>query len=79
MKEAPYTPVSCDLHSRLELAVMRREVREWVWNDGSGEQRLLAQPLDVVTRDQAEWLLLSDQTAVKKDATCWLRLDWLKD
>lgn len=49
---AAYQPVSCDLHSRLELAVMHRQTREWVWDDGHGEQRLRDKLLSRKLRNQ---------------------------
>lgn len=52
-----YRPIACSDHERLELAAIKRQ-----WLDVSvtageraGRQRLL--PLDVYTRDGAEWLL----------------------
>lgn len=53
-----YTPIPCIEHERLEFAVLRRQplrlrVRS---EDGTGETLLGVMPLDVYTRDGAEWL-----------------------
>lgn len=52
MSEAPYAPISCIQHERLEFAALRKQWLD-VKVDGMA-QRLL--PLDVATRDGAEWL-----------------------
>lgn len=55
---APYAPVACVLHERLEFAVLRGLTLELRWTDASGTHAARVQPLDVVTRDGAEWLTL---------------------
>lgn len=52
-----YRPVSCDLHSRLELAVMHRLTRRVIWREGDQERSALLQFKDVETRAGAEWLI----------------------
>lgn len=54
----PYTPVACVLHERLEFAVLRRLTLQLRWTDDSGSHTARVQPLDVTTRDGAEWLTL---------------------
>lgn len=54
----PYIPVACVLHERLEFAVLRRLTLELRWRDASGVYTAQVQPLDVVTREGAEWLTL---------------------
>ncbi|MDO9635963.1 MAG: transcriptional antiterminator, Rof [Thiobacillus sp.] len=52
MSDAPYQPISCAQHERLEFAALTKQ-----WLDvrvGGAAQRLL--PLDVYTQDGAEWL-----------------------
>lgn len=52
MSDAPYRPIPCAQHERLEFAALTQQ-----WLDlrvGGEAQRLL--PLDVYTRDGAEWL-----------------------
>lgn len=55
---APYTPVACVLHEQLEFAVLRRLTLELRWTDAAGSHAARVQPLDVTTRDGAEWLTL---------------------
>ncbi len=52
-----YTPIACVDHERLEFAVLRRMPVTLVLRDGG---RLSGQPLDVYTRDGAEWLRLRE-------------------
>lgn len=54
----PYTPVPCSLHERLEFAVLRRLRLRLRWHDECGSHAAVVQPLDVTTRDGAEWLTL---------------------
>ena len=66
-----YQPISCAQHERLEFAVLTKQWLE-VRAEGGMAQRLL--PLDVYTRDGAEWL--QAQTTAGDVVT--LRLDTLK-
>ncbi len=54
----PYVPVACILHERLEFAVLRRLTLHLRWKEAAGSHEAEVQPLDVRTRDGAEWLLL---------------------
>ncbi|PIV89304.1 MAG: transcriptional antiterminator, Rof [Hydrogenophilales bacterium CG17_big_fil_post_rev_8_21_14_2_50_63_12] len=55
-----YLPIACATHERLELAVLRRQPLQltWLGEDGHTQfcERIL--PLDVETRDGAEWLTI---------------------
>ena len=69
-----YRAIACSDHERLEFAALKRQ---WLdlkvtTGDQAGPQRLL--PLDVYTRDGAEWL--KAQTGAGDVVT--LRLDTLK-
>jgi Rho-binding antiterminator len=65
-----YRPIACADHERLEFAAL---TRQWLEIRVDGEvQRLL--PLDVYTRDGAEWLLA--QTESGEQLT--VRLDSLR-
>jgi transcriptional antiterminator Rof (Rho-off) len=46
------------MHERLEFAVLRRLTLQLRWTDDSGSHAAAVQPLDVTTRDGAEWLTL---------------------
>lgn len=70
MSEPPYTPIPCARHERLEFSALTKQWLD-VKVDGVA-QRLL--PLDVTTRDGAEWL-----TAQTRDGErVTLRLDRLR-
>jgi Rho-binding antiterminator len=69
-----YRSIACADHERLELAALKRQ---WLdvnltTGDRAGQQRLM--PLDVYTRDGAEWLLAKTETGEQLT----LRLDWLR-
>ena len=69
-----YQPIACVDHERLEFGAL---TRQWLdvnvtAGDQPGFQRLL--PLDVYTRDGAEWLVAETEFGVRLT----LRLDWLK-
>ena len=53
---ADYQPIACALHERLEFSVLRKIPLELHYADemGSYQERVL--PIDVATRDHAEWL-----------------------
>lgn len=65
-----YRPIACSDHERLEFAALTKQ-----WLDvrvGGAAQRLL--PLDVYTRDGAEWLLARTESGEQLT----LRLDSLR-
>ena len=69
-----YRAIACSDHDRLELAALKRQ---WLdlnvtTVDRAGRQRLM--PLDVYTRDGAEWLLAETESGEQLT----LRLDWLQ-
>lgn len=69
-----YRAIACSDHDRLELAALKRQ---WLdlkvtTGDRAGRQRLM--PLDVTTRDGAEWLLAETESGER----LILRLDWLQ-
>lgn len=66
-----YRPIACVAHERLEFAAL---TRQWLdlnvtTGDRPGRQRVL--PLDVYTRDGAEWLLAETESGERLT----LRLD----
>ncbi|HBB41708.1 MAG: hypothetical protein COW73_08285 [Nitrospirae bacterium CG18_big_fil_WC_8_21_14_2_50_70_55] len=53
-----YRPIACGVYSRLEVAILHRTPISCAWTDDAGahhEARLL--PLDLRTRDHAEYLV----------------------
>jgi len=69
LSDTPYQPIPCIQHERLEYAALTRQWLD-VKVDGT-VQRLL--PLDVYTRDGAEWLQAWNEVG----ETVTLRLDAL--
>ena len=69
-----YRAIACSDHDRLELAVLKRQWLDLKVTKGdyAGFQRLM--PLDVYTRDGAEWLLAETESGERLT----LRLDWLQ-
>ena len=69
-----YRSIACAAHERLEFAVLTRQWLEVNVTAGArpGRQRLL--PVDVYTRDGAEWLVANTETGEQLT----LRLDWLE-
>ena len=69
-----YRPIACSDHDRLEFAALKRQWLEVSVTAGgrAGRQRLL--PLDVYTRDGAEWLLAETESGEQLT----LRLDSLR-
>ena len=55
MSDSPYVPVSCALHSELELAALRRRPITLRLRDGSSRRGTIA---DVWTEGGREWLRL---------------------
>jgi Rho-binding antiterminator len=69
-----YRSIACADHERLEFAAL---TRQWLdvnvtVGDQPGRQRLL--PVDVYTRDGAEWLVAETESGERLT----LRLDWLQ-
>ena len=69
-----YRPIACADHERLEFAALTRQWLEVdiMSGDRPGRQRLL--PVDVYTREGAEWLLAEAESGERLT----LRLDWLR-
>lgn len=66
-----YVPISCALHSKYELAILRRQRLRLVWNDSSVIHDQVVQPLDLKTTNREEFLIC--RTA--DDTTQNIRLD----
>lgn len=68
-----YLPIACMQHERLEFSVLRRIplMLEYRLEDSHRVEKVM--PLDVATRDGAEWLkfLREDDSAEE------IRLDWI--
>ena len=68
-----YQPIACSDHERLEFAALKRQWLDVKVTAGErmGQQHLL--PLDVYTREGAEWLVAETESGER----LILRLDWL--
>ncbi len=57
-----YRPIDCGLHSEYELAIMQGRRLTLRWHEAGGEaRRETLLPIDLVTRDGAEYLLAEDR------------------
>jgi len=57
-----YIPIACTSYDIFEIAIMRHERLQtrWIGDDGIAQEALIM-PLDLATRDRAEWLIAQDQ------------------
>ena len=73
-RNVSYQPVSCDLHSQYELAIMHKNKLCLSWLEGEGDEVVTETnitPVDVQTKNKAEYLIA--KTAEQKPLC--LRLD----
>ena len=73
MSEA-YQPIPCAQHEQLEFSVLRRLMLELEYRKGGVMRREKVCPLDVYTRDSAEWLKFKDEEGIEQA----IRLDTIK-
>jgi transcriptional antiterminator Rof (Rho-off) len=67
-----YKPVSCATHSEYELAIMHRQKLQLHWHNKAGNERVEeVTPTDMITRNQAEYLLVK----TNKHSLIEIRLD----
>lgn len=55
-----YRPVSCALHSELELAIMHGRWLELRWKENGRRRTARLRPRDLQTRDGSEFLIVED-------------------
>ena len=64
----PYEPIACGLHDRFEAAAVRRDRIRLGWTTAAGAPRTMEGTIrDIVVRDGAEYLVLSDDSEVRLD------------
>lgn len=72
MNDDPYKPVSCNLHSQYELAIMHKNKLHLTW---SSHEQLITEtnisPIDVQTKNKAEYLI----AVTSKNEKLCIRLD----
>jgi len=67
-----YQPISCAQHERLEFSVLRKIPLLLEYRDGTEKIRHTVLPLDVATRNGAEWLKFKK---LADEAVTEIRLD----
>lgn len=71
----PYQPIPCIQHERLEFSVLRRLHLKLTYRVAAGAATQQVLPLDVVTRNGAEWLKFRGDDGVEEE----IRLDAILD
>lgn len=51
-----YTPISCDVYSELEVAILHRTPLRLAWREGNVCHTRVVMPLDLETREHQEFL-----------------------
>ena len=70
-----YTPISCEIYSNYELAIIRRCLLRVVWEGAGGIDRIeTLKPSDLRTRRSAEFMIARNQLGHRRV----LRLDRIK-
>ncbi|MEW5892159.1 MAG: transcriptional antiterminator, Rof [Pseudomonadota bacterium] len=62
----PYQPIPCAFHESLEFAVLRRQRLRLRYRTEAGEVEAVVLPLDVATRDGAEWLSFQAEAGARQ-------------
>ena len=73
--DVPYQPISCDLHSQYELAIMHKNKLCLTWRkEGEVVTEMDIIPVDVQTKNKAEYLVakISEQNDL-----IFIRLDYI--
>ncbi|MES9991543.1 MAG: transcriptional antiterminator, Rof [Candidatus Thiodiazotropha sp.] len=67
-----YVAIPCAQHEAYQYAVMKGTMLQLIWHDEEGQAcRVQALPIDVLTRDQAEFLVVKQQNGAIRS----IRLD----
>ena len=64
---APYVPVACGVHDRLEHHAVRGVPVEVVWQEGAAARRAVTTVADLAARDGADWVVLGTGDRVRAD------------
>jgi Rho-binding antiterminator len=65
--EDTYKPVSCSLYDELELAIMRKTQIEIVYMEEDEEITVEATPIDIYSREGAEFIVFDDGLELRLD------------
>jgi len=71
--EQDYQPIACMQHERLEFSVLRRIPLRLKYRQEGRDRVEKVMPLDVATRDGAEWLKFRREDGSVEE----IRLDWI--
>jgi len=55
-EDTPYRPISCDVYSELELAILRRRPLQVVWHEANVSYTRTLVPVDLETKGGVEFL-----------------------
>ena len=73
--DTPYQPISCELHSQYELAIMHKNTLCLTWcKDGEVVTETNIIPVDVQTKNKAEYLVAKTP---KQNTLFYIRLDYI--
>ena len=72
--ETHYQPISCELYSEYELAIMHGNKIKLVWQENDQTQIATITPLDLKTRDHQEFLVAEDHQRQPLE----IRLDYIR-
>lgn len=77
--DAPYKPISCDLHSQYELAIMHKSRLGLTWfEEGKLVTKTDITPVDVQTKNKAEYLIAhtasEDTFSIRLDRITQMRI-----
>lgn len=77
--DTPYKPISCDLHSQYELAIMHRKTLCLTWlEEGESVTKTDITPVDVQTKNKAEFLIAKtqeqDEVVIRLDQITQMRV-----
>lgn len=61
-KGAGYVPISCEIYSEYELAILRRQRLRLVWREDNILYESVVVPLDLQTQDHQEYLIGRSET-----------------
>ena len=72
--ENQYQPISCELYSEFELAIMQQQQIKLVWHEAGQTRIATVKPLDLKTKNHQEFLLAKDH----QGKALQIRLDYIR-
>ena len=75
VSDTPYQPISCELHSEYELAIMHKNTLCLTWHkNGQVVIDMKIIPVDIQTKDKAEYLIVKTS---ENNEIYSIRLDYI--